>query len=820
MNAIRFGDMVKDFHGIGEFPVRDLLPLIPPGAKLSANSKVQPFQVGKIPGRFNRGEWSGLAGPWPTFGLAERDQQLAASWPTHNVGLRAADFPGIDCDTATKEALDMVEAIINETFGEAPARERGNAPRALFVFRRSGEAAIRKNRIVFNDDKGVEHAVEVLGLGQQYVISGIHPSGVAYEWREVADAQGRILKRDLLSAKASGLKGITVDDVNMFMSRLRSEIIGRGWTVTSAVAPKYGAGGREEGVLVSSAEPLIDNEIALEALRAIPNHEQTLPTREDLVAIVSSFKHAVGKNSEELYPDVVAWATKYGFADEPYIEKVWLSIKTARVSPDHLLNTARKYGFRGDAVLDFQDFGDDGDDGEKREMDINAKIERAQAAENDNREALSALAKKLVYWPDEQVFVVKDNGVVFSAEALNNSSYGTMVAPAGSSGVRSTANQLRNGGLLQEISGVVYLPGKSQLVTWEKDGRPGLFYNRWHAVHTALPDKVTDADVRPWLEHVEYLVPDQTERNKLLDFFAHIVQRRGQKIRWAPLLIGKQGTGKDLLIKPLMLFFGHNAQDLKPDFLTARFNGFLENELLIVQEMKRSNKTSGVYNSIKTMLSGTAADVNMVEQKYKSPYAVPNVVNMLFFSNHLDALEIDPDDRRFFVIMSDVTKREYEYYRTLADDFYKAQSGWRKVIRWLMQRDLTGFSSSEAPPSTSSKELMIEAQRGDLFLALENALTDGTWKDAKVVTADLIYHTIKKDYGFPVDAATRASIRNTASVSAELAHLGWSRYQNPVRVDGKQIRAWVRDPAMLEWPPVKIRDAFVSTQKVVSDFDA
>ncbi|ARV77534.1 Bifunctional DNA primase/polymerase [Sinorhizobium phage phiM5] len=806
MNAIKFGDVTKDLHGIGGFPLRDLLPLIPPGAKLTESSKVQPFQIGKIPGRYvwNSDEWTGLPGQWPTFGLSDRDLQNCDRWPTHNVGLRAADFPAIDCDTDSKEALDMVQRLIAAHLpAGAPARERGNAPRVLFVYKRKGADMIRKTRVVFKDAEDHEHAVEVLGLGQQYVVNGIHTSGVAYEWREVNGE-----RRDLLASKVSGLPQIGLEDVKMFVGALIREIQARGWTVTSKIEPQYGftsEGG--QGVVVSNADPLVDNETALSALRAIPNTIETLPSREDLVALVSSFKHATGRNADSLYPDVVKWAIGQGWADVPYIEKVWDSITVARVSPDHLLRQARKYGWRGDAALDFKEFADAG------EMSVDEKIEKARAAELDTRAALDALLDKVVYNPEAQEFYVKANGKTLTAEALNNSEYGISVAPAGSTGQKSAANQLRNSGRLATVDGAIYIPGQPRVTSWTGGGQEGSYFNRWHAPVISLPHVVTDEEVKPWLDHAAYLLPNKAERDKLLDFFAHLVQKRGVKVRWAPLMIGKQGTGKDLLIKPLLMFFGHNAQDLKPETLTARFNSFYENELIVVQEMKRSNKTSGVYNSIKTMLSGTAADVVMVEQKYRAPYAVPNLVNMLFFSNHTDAIEIDPDDRRFFVLVSDVDKREPDYYTRLADDFYRGASGWRKVIRWLMQRDLSGFNANEAPPSTSGKELVVEDQRTTLFIALRNLLA-GEWAERKVVTSEEVFKIAKHDHNFPIDHSTRAAIHSPMMVTSELRHLGWSVYpRNPVAVGGSMMRFWVKDKPTAQLEPSKVREAYLATKK-------
>lgn len=795
-SSATFSTIANNLRTVGGFPARDLLPLIPPGAVLSPNSGVQPGQIGKIPGRFSGGKWSGLSGPWPTFGLAERDQLAAAHWPTQNVGLRAADFPGIDIDTNSKEALELVETLVTEQFGSGlPARERGGAPRALFPFRRVGEAPVRKHRIEFTDDRDVKHAVEVLGLGQQYVVSGIHPSGAAFEWREQRNGNGAVIQGDLVAYKASGLPAINADDVGRFMSTLQNAIIQRGWTVDSIHAPKFGAGGRGDGILVNRAEPLIDPKLALEALTSFPNTPDSLPRREDLVSILASFKHATGREAEDYRDKVEAWATADGeWCNVEYFDKIWDSLTTTHVSPDHLLFVARKFGWRGDAVLDFKEFGDDGDEsGTSAGADADERIKKAQRESESKQPQLEALAAKLVYCAEEQVFIVADTGETLTAEALNNApQYGVTVVDAGTTGKASAANRLRNQpGLLREVKGMVYLPGKPQLTNWAKEGRAGVFYNRWHPHLVPLPNSVSDDDVKPWLDHVAYLVPDKTERDSLLDFFAHIVQRRGEKVRWAPLIVGKQGTGKDLMIKPLLMFFSHNARDIKPEQLTARFNNFLENELLVVQEMKKTNRTSGVYNSIKTLLAGTADDINYVEQKYKSPYAVPNVVNSVFFSNHPDCIDMDPEDRRFLIIMSNADKRAFDYYVGLAETFYRVQSGWRKVIRWLMQRDLANFDASRPPAQTISKEAFMEDQRTTLSLVVADLLTKGQFKDRVAVTARELFDTVKFDFNVQVDTPTRNKLESASSISAELGHLGWKK-REPLRVTEGLIRVWTR----------------------------
>lgn len=791
MTSIRFIDVARTFMAKTGIPARDLLPLIPPDAKLGATSNVKPHQLGKIPGRFSGGFWYGLSGPWPTFGLSENDSHAAALWPTHNVGLRAADYPGIDCDVNSVEALRLVEELINVRLAGgslAPVRERGNAPRALFVFRRVGDDPVRKIRVVFEDDKGVTHAVEVLGLGQQYVIAGMHPSGVAYEWRE---------GRDLAQTEGELIPMVTAEKLSGFMADLCREVENKGWKITTTISPRYGTGGEGMGILVNNADPLVEPKLALGALQAIPNNEETLPSREDLVAVCASFKHMLGRDSDAYYGEFVKWASRYNWADEEYVKPIWDSLTSVRTSPDYLFRLARRHGFRGDALADFAEYRDDSAD---------SRIQVVRQQVDEQTLALQKLAEKVVYYPGGQEFYVLDTGEALSPAALNSyPGLGTGIAPAGATGVRTAANMLINSGLLRTVMGRTYYPGKDKLVKMLVRGREVTLFNNWRATGHPLPTYVTDKDVQPWLDHVAYLVPDQRERETLLDFLAHVVQRRGEKVRWAPLIVGRQGTGKDVMLKPISKFLTHdNYIEIKPEDLMARFNSYLENELIVVEEMVRFEKAE-VYNQIKVMLSGSSGDRLSVERKHKERYEIENRVNFVFFSNNPDAVRMDDDDRRFFVISSPAEKRDSAYYKFLIEEFYDNQSGWRKVIRWLLQRDVSKLDTNH-PIETSAKLAMIEVQRNSLHVTLREELRDGFYKDRTVLSATEVMQTIKTDFNFPIDNASRNRISNSTEIARILRAAGWHYYDRGVKMANRvPINLWVRDREMLDKAPRELR---------------
>ncbi|CAB4124673.1 DNA primase/polymerase, bifunctional, N-terminal [uncultured Caudovirales phage] len=768
MTDLLFADAVQPFIDAG-LPVVDLLPIIPPGAALVPKTAIDSGHLGKIPGRYlpYKKLWSGLPGEWPSVGLLPRYQAQCGTWPTQNVGLRAGNFPGLDIDVKSEEARDLVEVLSTLHLGKAPARVRDNAPRALLVFRLDGGEAIRKMRIEFEDKVGVKHAVEMLGLGQQYVIAGKHPTGSMYEWREGSD---------LTQWGANGLTKITADAARTFFNELFLEIQGRGWTVVQS--KRNGGGALGDAVPLSGMEPTLSVDMAIRALNAIPNTQEALPDHNDLVSVLASFKATLGRDAlrEDVRAAADEWAHRHGWAKEGAFDNIWRSTDAVRVGPYSLISRARQYGWFEDVPLDFPDDVEE----------VETKIEAAQATANDEDAVLRSVAEQLVYWPEAERFVVRATGKLYSHRALNSATgLGTEIAPSGMSGTKAASHRLINSKLVQTVGGITYHAAAPQLLSSPE----GFVYNRWKEHPMRLPTNVTDAAVRPWLDHVSYLFSNDDERAFLLDYFAHLVQHRGVKIRFAPILIGAQGIGKDLLLNPIVTWLGEtNTRQIEPeDFAPGKFGDFYESELCVVQEITRHGKYD-LYEKMKAIISGTAGDKVLVNKKYQMPYEVKNLVNFIFFSNHSDAITLADDDRRFFVIESTVSPEKEAYYDALAK-FY-ANGGVASVIAWLKARSLGNFNPGGRPMMTDAKRQMISDSRAPTVRKVSDALTEGCFVNRTVLDADELMKLVEKEYSF--DEATRKCFLYVGQAAAALRAAKWVNRPGQVYLGGKRVRLWCR----------------------------
>jgi hypothetical protein len=93
----------------------------------------------------------------------------------------------------------------------------------------------------------------------------------------------------------------------------------------------------------------------------------------------------------------------------------------------------------------------------------------------------------------------------------------------------------------------------------------------------------------PWLEHVRRVYPDDAEH--LIKWLAHRVQRPHEKINHALVLGGAQGIGKDTALEPVKRAVGPwNFQEISPQHMLGRFNGYLKSVILRVSEARDSGE--------------------------------------------------------------------------------------------------------------------------------------------------------------------------------------------------------------------------------------
>lgn len=686
-----FGATIMPFLKAG-YPAPDLLPLIPPGASLGEGSTVKPFQLGKIPGRFSGGQWWGLGGHWPTLGLSNADQTKAQNWPTENVGLRAADFPAIDCDVQSEEALELVDSVVARTLGFAPVRIRSNAPRALYVFKRMGEDAVRKMKIVFND--GVtDHAVEVLGAGQQYVISGMHPSGVLYTWSE---------RHELVNVGVDGLTPHDAPDFARFIDELRQEVEGRGWMVKSQTQARAVSGGVVE-FPVTTMDPVIEPELVLAALNVIPNTEQNYPDRGDFIAMCASFKAALGREAEQHREAFYAWATKHGWASPEWVDNIWDSLITTRVAPEHIFKEARKFGFIGDALADF---AGDPPDPSPTPSETQSSVLPDWLVEMNRKYALlsgegcSARMNILVLGPDGG-FRLEENAKV--RDELRNRS--VIV------GMKNDIPQtkpifdawMQHPHRRTYSQGLKFMPGKAP----EVDG----YFNTWRG-WGVKPAPGEWSTIEYHLRKVLCGGNDEVYEY-VLSWLALRYQRPHRAMGVCLVFRSGHGVGKSTVGRWLREISGDALMVVtQTDQLTGRFTPHLRDKHLIIAEEAIYSGNHAIRGPLKSLITDPTLTV---EGKFLPVQQVPNSLGLIMFSNEAWVAPVELGDRRFMVVECS-EKQEAAYYDRLyakqSTDGVPAPDEIPAFLHALLTRDISGFDVWGFPKTEERSEQIAQTLTG------------------------------------------------------------------------------------------------------------
>lgn len=268
---------------------------------------------------------------------------------------------------------------------------------------------------------------------------------------------------------------------------------------------------------------------------------------------------------------------------------------------------------------------------------------------------------------------------------------------------RYTSHSLLTNARLAKVQRLAYLPGNHRRIVQERSGLTAL--NLWRPSHV-VPQQ---GDPTPFKDHLRYLCSTDVEFEHLVKMLAHMVQRPGVKLKSAIVLVGKQGTGKSLVGHVMRAILGaHNTGVVESTQIKSAFNDYIEaKHLVIVEEIMALGRVE-IMNHLKPLITQTVVTINV---KHVKAYEIENFANFLFLSNSEDALKIDKDDRRYFIVTSDALPNSTEYYTNL---WQWIEQNLGVLLEWLLSIGLGTFSPDARPPATEGKRRMVEAGRDEL----------------------------------------------------------------------------------------------------------
>jgi hypothetical protein len=254
------------------------------------------------------------------------------------------------------------------------------------------------------------------------------------------------------------------------------------------------------------------------------------------------------------------------------------------------------------------------------------------------------------------------------------------------------------------LKGVTYAAGETILCS-----RDGIVYgNRWR---DARPVPVA-GNVKPWLDHVERMIPDAKERAHILNVMAFKVQHPNRKINHAVLHGGNPGSGKDTMWAPFFYAIGgqslRNVSLVRNEEVTSQWGYALETEVLVINELRQSEAKDrrALENTLKPLIAAPP-EFLAVQRKGLAPYDMVNRLLVVSFSNERVAINLPSDDRRWFVAWSDAPRMSDAEGEVIWA--WLESGGKSAVAAWLHQRDVSAFAPGATPMMTEAKAIMVEA---------------------------------------------------------------------------------------------------------------
>lgn len=251
-------------------------------------------------------------------------------------------------------------------------------------------------------------------------------------------------------------------------------------------------------------------------------------------------------------------------------------------------------------------------------------------------------------------------------------------------------------------------------------------------VNTYVPPNWLEVDQEPeiFLDHIDFLLPDDMERDLFLDWLAYKFQNPAKRSyavvmvadgfgvgrSWLKTMLSKALQGKvESATLPQLIGKGTSAENTYNDWAVGC-------QFLVIEEAKDNMEKEDFYNGYETFK--LRVDTRVVPLRVNPKYGRTRddfmFFNALIFSNHSDAMAIPLDDRRICALSNPGARADATYYDALEASLDSSEP--QRVYWYLMHRDLSSYDHVY-PPMTPAKRAMAEQHRSpsdEIYEWIEN----------------------------------------------------------------------------------------------------
>ena len=242
-------------------------------------------------------------------------------------------------------------------------------------------------------------------------------------------------------------------------------------------------------------------------------------------------------------------------------------------------------------------------------------------------------------------------------------------------------------------------------------------------------------EIEPFLNLMEYLIPDEEHRDLVLDWLACIVKNPGIKMRYCIVIVSDDWqVGKGSLFRVMEMILGEeNVMQTKIKAMKDKGSMYSDKQFVLIDECadKGDHTTKrDLVNELKTIISEKKVMARRMRVDYKE---VENNPNFMVFSNEKDALAVGHKDARYFILFHEKERLDQKFY----DKFHDWLEGPDKVLEngknggaeliyyFLKHRDISKFNPMAPAPDTKAKQEMAEGDDHPLTKKMKDWLLHG-----------------------------------------------------------------------------------------------
>jgi hypothetical protein len=229
-------------------------------------------------------------------------------------------------------------------------------------------------------------------------------------------------------------------------------------------------------------------------------------------------------------------------------------------------------------------------------------------------------------------------------------------------------------------------------------------------------------DVRPFFALLNRLIPEPDACGFVCSWLAHLLQHPGIKMSVALVIWSReQGVGKNLLFECIAkIIGGRHATKIEQAELASQFNGWMRNKVFVIGDEVIGEDRRQHADKLKGLITGTTIQIN---EKHQPVSEIENLANFIFLSNHPTAMFVGQDDRRYFVWEVEASSMSPADAKAFAT--WRDHGGLSALRHHLQALDISSFNPKARAPTTTSKKLMVDANRSDVEVWAEQIISSG-----------------------------------------------------------------------------------------------